>query len=237
MGDRKLHSLVVIHSHIGNTGVGHDIVVIKNGWGAARLELLHPGILECETKDKGPDIIVLQHEHVVRYRALQLFCYRDDLHVKSGGFRHLPESDDNLIAELMRLLIVQIFYQYTELFEVRFWRRCLVYPISTAVSNTVFRNVSLMSGAPLSALETVPLDMPSFSAMSIIVAILSPFKRKLQIWNSSFFIISETYGKCNSIYETKYIKFRKRISYKMVEKHCEKYTKKWCQKCKKQKNA
>ena len=68
------------------------------------------------------------------------------------------------------------------------------YPSSTAVSSTERRMASLTSSAPLRALDTVPLVMPSFLAISSMVAMghAPPFCLFR-------FIICDDGGKCNPL--------------------------------------
>ena len=53
MGNGKLHPLVVVHAHIGDVGIGADIVIIKNGGSAACMKILHPGIVQGKAQHKG----------------------------------------------------------------------------------------------------------------------------------------------------------------------------------------
>ena len=87
MGDGKLHPLIVVHTDIGCSGIGFDIVVIQYSGSTARLKICHPWILKSESKGKRTEIIVLEHEHIIRDGALQLLRYREDLNQKSGGLR------------------------------------------------------------------------------------------------------------------------------------------------------
>ena len=83
-------------------------------------------------------------------------------------------------------------------------RRSLEYPISTAVSSTLFCKVSLMSDAPLRALDTVPLEMPSLSAISCIVTI---FPAPLFYVEIDVFIIEESFVEINVILRKNTISF------------------------------
>ncbi len=116
MGDGKFHSFIIVHADIGNPRVGFDIVVIENSRRFAGLKIQHPRVMQGKTESKGTNIIMLQHEHVIVDGTLKLFVNRDNLHFESGRFCHLPKSGDDLVAELMRLFIVQVFHKNTHLF-------------------------------------------------------------------------------------------------------------------------
>ena len=116
MRESKLHSFVIINYYIGNAGIGYNIIVIEDGRRPACTKIGHPAIGQSEAENKSAGIIVPKHKDVIGNGLLKLFRDRDDLYGISGRFRHLTESKNDIISELVRLFIFDILSQNTQLF-------------------------------------------------------------------------------------------------------------------------
>ena len=116
----KSHSFIIVNSDRGNIRIGGNIVIIKNSRGVACFKILHPGIVQRKTQDKGASIIILEHKNIIGSFFLKFCCYRNHICYISCRFCHLPEADHKIISELMRFFIFHIFDQDAETFCIIF---------------------------------------------------------------------------------------------------------------------
>ena len=82
------------------------MVIIENGWRAAGLEFLHPGVGEGKSYHEGTLIMILQHKYIIRLLPLRRLIHWNDVYLVALGLRHLPESQNHLVAKLVGLLVL-----------------------------------------------------------------------------------------------------------------------------------
>ena len=61
-------------------------------------------------------IPALHHKNVIGGQLLEVYADGDDIHCPALGLCHLLKTENDIMSELIRGVIVHIFYQYAELF-------------------------------------------------------------------------------------------------------------------------
>ncbi len=136
MGYGEHHPLTVVDPDGSGIGIGGDIVVIEHRGRVACLKILHPRVGEGEAEHECPDIIILEHKDVVGRLFLYAVVHRDDVDHIARRFRHLAKADDEIVAELVRLLVFHIFYDDAELLCITFLpAKSLVAHLDSRVQN------------------------------------------------------------------------------------------------------
>ena len=58
--------------------------------------------------------MILKHERIKSGNALHGLVDRDHIHLVAGRFRHLAETDDDMIAEVQFVGVIHVFNQDTD---------------------------------------------------------------------------------------------------------------------------
>ena len=112
---RLLKALLTIAAHRGNLRVAADAVVVEDGWYFTGLKVRHPRVNQGKAEDERADIAVLQHIDAVGNFALEILVHRHNIDRPALRLRHLPETENDVVSELVWRVIVHVFNNNAEL--------------------------------------------------------------------------------------------------------------------------
>ena len=108
----QFHTFGIVHTYLGDPGVGADVVIVENGRGFAGFKILHPGIQQGKTQQEAAAVVVLHHIGIVVDVQLELPCQGDQLYLIAGWLGCLTETHQKVIAEILRLAVIHVHNEH-----------------------------------------------------------------------------------------------------------------------------
>ena len=113
MLDGKLKTFLAVAAYGGNVWVVFDVIVIEYRGDGGRRKLLHPGVQKGHAENERSMVPSLHHKNVVRRHLLEVYIDGDNIYRPTFRFRHLFETQYNIMAELVGSVVIHIFDQDT----------------------------------------------------------------------------------------------------------------------------
>ena len=107
-------AFLIITAHRSYERIAFDVIIVKHSGDVSGSKLLHPGIDQRKTQNKGSLVAMFHHIYIVRRQFLDFRSDRNNIYSPAFRFRLLLKTQYDIVSKLVRCVKFHIFYQNAE---------------------------------------------------------------------------------------------------------------------------